>query len=353
MTRKQTLILWITFMGALYGVFPAFAQDNPPQLLYMAGRIYTVNVDTGRATRLSDRDEYATEPTWSPNGRQIAYTTVVGDDYYGEYGLYVMNADGSSPKLIAKGLSWRSDPVWLNDGSALLYATSTGIKDGSCIIKQVNRDGSKGHEILRKAHSQCSVPNLNPVLSPDGTRLIFGYDEGMDGKYYQLYTLTLADGNVTRLTDTRAANTSPVWSLDGTQIAYVSNQDKQREIYLMNADGSGSRRLTHRPGNDFSPRWLPDGSQIIFASDQDDYNIYSFDVQSGVVRKLTHLVDYSAWSPVVSPDGTQIAYLTGIDPVAGSDHIVVMTLSTGEIHDLSKAGVNAYSLSWRPQANNP
>lgn len=347
--RKPTLILIIAVMGALFGLMPVNAQDNPPQLLYTVGRIHSVNVDTGRATRLTDQDGYATEPTWSPDGTQIAYTIALTEDYYGEYGLYVMNADGSSPKLIAKGLGWRSDPVWLKDGSALLYATSTGIKDGSCLIKQVNRDGTKGHEILRKAHSKCSVSNLNPVLSPDGTCIVFGYDEGMDGKYFQLYSMSLADGHMIRLTDTRAANTSPVWSPDGIQIAYVSNQDKQREIYLMNADGSGSRRLTHRHGNDFSPRWLPDGSQIIFASDQDGYNIFSFDVQSGVVHNLTHLVDYGAWSPVVSPDGTQIAYLTGIDPVAGSDHIVVMTLSTGEIHDLSKVGVNAYALSWRPQ----
>jgi dipeptidyl aminopeptidase/acylaminoacyl peptidase len=66
------------------------------------------------------------------------------------------------------------------------------------------------------------------------------------------------DGSdVHRLTDSPGLDEGPVWSPDGTKIAFSSARDGQQEIYVMNADGSDQRRLTNNPARDESPDWQP------------------------------------------------------------------------------------------------
>ena len=60
----------------------------------------------------------------------------------------------------------------------------------------------------------------------------------------------------------------PVWSRDGSKIAFVSTRDGNKEIYVMNADGTGQTRLTNDPGNDDLTYWSPDSSKLVFRSDR-------------------------------------------------------------------------------------
>ncbi|MEP6989003.1 MAG: hypothetical protein ABI970_25595, partial [Chloroflexota bacterium] len=211
----------------------------------------------------------------------------------------------------------------------------------------VTRDGSESQTIYRQGHTKCKVSALSPQLSPDNTQILFGLDDPV-GKYFQLYSMSLVNQQVKQLTDNRNNNGSAEWSPDGTQIAFNAIQDNQREIFVMDADGNNLRRVTHRPGNDYAPHWLADSKSLIFSSDQKGYNIFNLDVATGVIRNLTNLTDSGAWNPVVSPDGTQIAYPTGVDPVSGADHIDVLTLATGEVDELTGVGATAYALAWRP-----
>ena len=65
-----------------------------------------------------------------------------------------------------------------------------------------------------------------------------------------------------------AQNFLPVFSPDGTRIAFTSNRDGNPEIYVMNRDGSNVRRLTNHPAVDATPTWSPNGTQIAFTSDR-------------------------------------------------------------------------------------
>jgi TolB protein len=76
-----------------------------------------------------------------------------------------------------------------------------------------------------------------------------------------------------QLTDVPSGDTLPVWSPDGTKIAFQSLRDHNYEIYVMNADGSGQTNLTNHPGKDLEPSWSPDGTQIYFRTDRDG-NMY-------------------------------------------------------------------------------
>mgnify|MGYP000270532003 FL=1 len=72
------------------------------------------------------------------------------------------------------------------------------------------------------------------------------------------------------------AKVDPVYSPDGSQIAFVATHDGDPELYVANADGSNVRKLTDNEAVDASPSWAPDGSKILFVSDRDgDFEIYT------------------------------------------------------------------------------
>jgi TolB protein len=91
------------------------------------------------------------------------------------------------------------------------------------------------------------------------------------------------------------------WSPDGSRIVFVSIRDGNRELYLMNPDGSGQTRLTETAGAESGPAWSPDGRRIAFSSDSGRIGI--LDLVSG---ERTTLVPGA--SPAWSPDGTRIAF---------------------------------------------
>jgi dipeptidyl aminopeptidase/acylaminoacyl peptidase len=113
---------------------------------------------------------------------------------------------------------------------------------------------------------------------------------------------------VARLTDTPALNDSPTWSPDGRQIAFVSERDGNKEIYVMNADGSQPTRLTNNNTVDWFPKWSPDGKRIGFVSFRDgNLEIYVMNVDGSQPTRLTNTAGRD-FPPVWSPDGTQIAF---------------------------------------------
>ena len=75
--------------------------------------------------------------------------------------------------------------------------------------------------------------------------------------------------NLINLTNHPAGDLSPAWSPDGKQIAFSSNRDGNREVYVMNANGTNPINLTNHPAADSEPDWSPNGRQIAFTSDRD------------------------------------------------------------------------------------
>src|SRR5438132_1638411 len=74
-----------------------------------------------------------------------------------------------------------------------------------------------------------------------------------------------ADGSASKnLTESKASNTDPAWSPDGTKIAFVSDRNGTRDIYLMDADGKNVKQLTTDKGENRGPAWSPDGKKIAF-----------------------------------------------------------------------------------------
>jgi Tol biopolymer transport system component len=115
---------------------------------------------------------------------------------------------------------------------------------------------------------------------------------------------------------------SPVFSPDGSKIAFQSRLFFRYDIWIMNTDGSGLKNLSNHPENgsvfDEQPSFSPDGSRIAFASRRDgnDTEIYVVNVDGSGLKKLSKdeggdpRVIFSDLSPVFSPDGNKIAFIS-------------------------------------------
>src|SRR5919106_145760 len=94
---------------------------------------------------------------------------------------------------------------------------------------------------------------------------------------------------------------SPVWSPDATQIAFASRRSGSFDIYVMNADGTGTRQLTSGKQNDSHPSWSPDGQKIAYF---EDGAIYAVELGGGEIEKLTDSANNDsspAWNPRPPP----------------------------------------------------
>jgi Tol biopolymer transport system component len=185
-------------------------------------------------------------------------------------------------------------------------------------------------------------------------RLVFSNDGGGN---IDIYVMDLPKGTVHRLTASPAADFSPTWSPDGTQIAFRSDRTGNDEIFVMNSDGSGQRDLTRDQASDYSPAWSPDGHLIAFASDRADptgNDIWLMSADGSNPRPLLHQRGIDEY-PVWSPDGSRLAFNCTLGVILGSqvgdfEVCVVNADGTGVQRITDAVGISG-AAGWSPDGS--
>jgi hypothetical protein len=178
-----------------------------------------------------------------------------------------------------------------------------------------------------------------PALKANG-KIAFVSDR--DGNK-EIYVMDADGSNQTRLTDSPAEDSGPAWSPDGARIAFVTDRDGNNEIYVMNADGSSQIRLTDTAESDASPDWSPDSTKLVFVQGSE---LFVMNADGSGQRKIT---EGFFSSPVWSPDGTKIAFTCdGNDGF--SEDICVVNANGSDLKRLTQAQFFEfnYSPAWSP-----
>jgi Tol biopolymer transport system component len=327
--------------------------------------VWEVNTNGNGATpvtRLSSSIPDFFAPVWSPDGGKLLFVSsraLDGSDAANTNdttNLWVVNSDGTGATplthLTQGGLFTNNSPVWSPDGAKIAFA-STAALDGSDAVNTndtqniwvVNSDGTGATPLTRliAPFAGCALP----AWSPDGSKLAFQSIRALDGSdaaganFTSNIWVMKANGSgpapLTRLTDLNANNFVPVWSPDGTKIAFASrraldgsdaaNTNHTQNIWVTDADGTNAvplTRLTVVGTDSSSPAWSPDSSRLAFSSQRaldgsdaantlNSQNIWAVDADGTNAVPLTKLTAFGANSvlPVWSPDGGRITFTSG------------------------------------------
>ena len=142
----------------------------------------------------------------------------------------------------------------------------------------------------------------NPSISR--THVVFEYAN-------DLWMVPRSGGVAVPLTHGPGAETNPIFSPDGTKIAFTGQYDGSVDVFVMSASGGVPQRLTHHPGNDTAVAWTPDSQRVVFASarfsNAPSYpQLFTISVDGGPESPIPLPVGFEA---AYAPDGKQIAYV--------------------------------------------
>jgi len=241
---------------------------------------------------------------------------------------------------------------------------------GGGVIAFVSAQGNAGRiTFYNIATSETIYPNIQypkemnstfgiqaVSVSQDGTKLAFTQSicpARQSGQTYvfckrDIFTSSIDGTNVVQLTQTNVDENWPIWSPDSRKIAYVS----ENRIYVMNADGSERKRLTNGQVPELIPTWSPDGLQIAFPSQRNgNFQLYVFNAnRTGSSIQITQIRDLSTF-PSWSPDGLRIAFVvyslknqTSDIYIAGADGNNPINLTVGKYNKAS-------SPTWSPNGD--
>ncbi|MFO7699104.1 MAG: hypothetical protein R6W79_00660 [Acidimicrobiia bacterium] len=278
--------------------------DGKIAILDGRGDIYLMESDGTGLLQLTDPwNSGGSVVLWSPDGLTLAFTS---NGYYeeGDAGMYVTTLDGDARRVTPDGFgdgdsvavpySW--SPSWSPDGAKILFVgwSDPGIYTADVATGTIELVVSPEPQI-----DEIQIGFESPTFSPDGSRIA----------YVKRTTAILASGtwpprsrvlrsgaifvadadgsNAVRITNSLAPpgssttyvddDHSPVWSPDGTSLAFVSGSGVQGEVaavlVVVNPDGSGRRVLTDGSDNVFLPAWSLDGRSIAWSGDSDSYVI--------------------------------------------------------------------------------
>jgi len=268
--------------------------------------------------------------------------------------VHTVNPDGTgrlpfpNPSNVAQ-----AEPSWSPDGKKLAFASSpdtayweihTAYANGSCDT-QLTHNPTPGDQ---------GGSGRNPDWSPDGAKIAFV-------RQCDVFTRNAKPGGAERdLTkpagcfEFELQDFCPAWSPDGTHIAFLSARSGNWDIFIMDEDGANKVNLTNSSAYEGCPEWSPDGTRLVFNSDRDgpNLNYYVMDVSTGVVSRLTNFGASAGYlsDPAWSPNGTRIAFVSEFQN-PGANQFVLYTMRASDGGGIKPVARDAWpgDLDWGPR----
>jgi len=247
------------------------------------------------SVKLTSGEKGETAPQWAPDGSRIAFLAdrAPGDSKSGNQ-IWTIRPDGGEAEKLTSEESAISEFQWSPNGKRIAYVIADERKDKA---DREKRKKDKFDAILVDA----------------------------DYNYSHLWTIDVDGKNKKRVTEGAFSTSAPRWSPDSKSIAYVQsgmgkqessffdlNADRNSDIYVVGAEGGTPKRLTSNPGPDSSPSWSPDGTEIAYLSAMDPrswaekVDVMVMPAAGGTARDLTKDFPDSATGPKWARDGKSV-----------------------------------------------
>jgi Tol biopolymer transport system component len=264
-------------------------------------QIFLANVDGTGAKQLTKMTDGACQPSWSPDGQRLVFTSPCRDDQdrYPGSGLWVIQADGGGLTSLPTAPGGDFDPAWAPDGTRIAFAS---LRDNA------------------------NVPHLY-LINPLGT-------------------------DVEPLTEGLARNSQPVWAPSGTQLVFVSTREGIGELWILPDFGADSLPFSRSDDTSSHPDWSHDGTMVVFERKIGGIPrlvAISFnDRATGALRLCPQgpLASQPMSAPKWSPDDRWLVFETWPD---GDNHeIGIMTSGCTNYGLLTADPGRDFDATWRP-----
>lgn len=289
MKTRLSFILFLFILGSSYSeaqtqrlintrdMYPGASPDGK-QLVFQSNRngtdqVFVLNIDDSGIRQLTDLPRGGETPVFSPDGKLVLFAAYVGED---NNDVFIMNADGSGMKQLTHSPGYDGHPHWSTDGQRIVFNSDRTSPDPEATwsdrwheIFSMKADGSDVRQ-----HTRCESVCTYGSLSPGGKNVLYrkvikaaGFNWGLLGieKNSEIFIADIDGGSEINISNNAAFDGWPIWSPDGSQIAFASNRTgpaNTGQIWLMNPDGSDLRQLSHGPWSHAQPAWAFDGKNI-------------------------------------------------------------------------------------------
>lgn len=287
-------------------------------------QVIVMNADGSSEAGLTAPFGAFSRPSWSPDGTRLGLrmdqpnSGIAVMDVRSEGGVFT----GSQPLAVSNAFS--DGPSWSPDGRTLAYSATQNNSGWLTFTSDIGTGETR---------QLIGIPenSIDPVWSPDGTRLVFAWYTDPSKQIRDIYLINADGSGMVNITNSPTFNDMlPAWSPDGSRIAFSSAEYRPdgfimgSDLYLINTDGSNLTRLTTDPYSDFDPAWSPDGTQLAFASDRNasndsNYEIYLINADGSGEMRLTnnHFTDrWPSWRASLPADPAPAACQPGLSFMA-------------------------------------
>ncbi len=266
------------------------ADDFVPYQDYIGSNLEVMDMETGNRRILHRSPVSLQAPNWTHDGQYLIYNS--------EGLLYKYDLETGQVSELNTGFADQNnnDHVLSWSGKEIAISHHAESEDGRSTIYTLPLTGSdQPRQITQKGAGHSYLHGY----SPDDKTLVF---TGHRKDKYDIYTVDIATGEETQLTDTATLDDGPEYSPDGQHIYFNSNRTGTMQLWRMNADGSNQEQLTFDRYNDWFPHVSPDGKSLVFLS-------YHDDVDSADHPFYRHV--YLRQMPIEGGEPTIIAYVYG------------------------------------------
>jgi Tol biopolymer transport system component/imidazolonepropionase-like amidohydrolase len=373
------------------------SPDGRTILFDVLGDLYTLPIDGGQATRIMGGLSFESQPTYSPDGRMIAFLT----DRTGVENLWVAGADGSNPRAISKDRKTNDrpqimvSPAWTPDGQYVVVSKSRPPEPGTFGLFMYHRDGGTGVRIgpapppppdpdAQGPPPPPATNKMGAAVSPDGRFIYYTQRTGSftynaQFPLWQVYRHDRETGDASQVTNARGSAIRPAVSPDGKWLVFGTRHKTQTGLRVRNLETGAERWLAYpvtrddqesRASRDTLPRYdfTPDGQALIvpiggkihrvdFATGDARVIPFSVRVQAEIAPRVytpvrvqdteTVRARLIRW-PTLSPDGKRLVFgamnrLYVMEMPGGTPRLL-----TGPGNQTTGPGDGEFMPSWSP-----